>query len=58
MKRLDVALLVIGLLFVVVIFAWAAQSQLPAVLNTQTISECKPGERPTTHVCFDPSLPS
>jgi len=59
MKRLDVALLVIGLLFVVVIFASAAQTQGPPVLNTHSgIKECKPGESPSTHLCIDPSLPS
>ena len=50
MKRLDVALLDI-------LVVLAEQSQILPVLNTQTISECRPGESPATHECYDPSLP-
>ena len=29
-----------------------------SVTNQNTINECRPGESPTTHLCYDPSLPS
>jgi hypothetical protein len=27
------------------------------IMNSTTIGECRPGESPSTHLCYDPSLP-
>ena len=31
---------------------------LPPVEGTKTIIECRPGQDPTTALCYDPALPS
>jgi len=54
MSRLVVALLII--LVVTVALGWLTADSSGSVMM-RTISECKAGESPATHPCYDPSLP-